>query len=195
MSLLIYLHGFNSSPQSKKAIQTQQWLQLNSPQIKFCCPQLSPYANQAMDRLRTLIEEYLPRPVYLIGSSMGGFFATCLAEQYNLRAVLINPAVNPGAGLHHWLGKNTNYHTGQHWIFEPEHIEEYLRLDPLRIECIENYKLLLQTGDEVLDYRNAQQRYIGCQMVIEENGNHSFVNYQQHLDANYQFLTKTTLTN
>ena len=192
MSLLIYLHGFNSSPQSKKAIQTQQWLQLNSPRIKFCCPQLPPYASQAIDLLRALIEKYLPQPIYLIGSSMGGFFATCLAEQYNIRAVLINPAVNPGSGLHNWLGKNVNYHTGQHWIFEPEHIDEYLRLDPSKIERIENYKLLLQTGDEVLDYRKAQQRYIGCQMVIEENGNHSFVDYQQHLDANYQFLVKTT---
>jgi len=195
MSLLLYLHGFNSSPQSKKAIQTQQWLQLNSPPIKFCCPQLPPYAFQAMDLLRMLIEQYLPQPIYLIGSSMGGFFATCLAEQYNLRAVLINPAVNPGAGLHNWLGENTNYHTGQHWTFEPEHIDQYLQLDPLQIERVENYKLLLQTGDEVLDYRNAQQRYTGCQMVIEENGDHSFVNYQQHLDANYQFLVKTTLTN
>jgi len=195
MPMLLYLHGFNSSPQSKKAIQTQQWLQVNSPKIKFYCPQLSPYAFQAMHGLKSLIEQYLPQPIYLIGSSMGGFFATCLAEQYNLRAVLINPAVSPGAGLHNWLGENKNYHTGQCWTFKPEHIDEYLDLDPPQIQRTQNYKLLLQTGDEVLNYRHAQQRYKGCQMVIEEQGDHSFENYQRHLEANHQFLVQTTLTN
>jgi len=192
MSMLLYLHGFNSSPQSKKAIQTQQWLQVNAPQVKFCCPQLPPYAFQVMDRLKSLIDKALSQPVYLIGSSMGGFFATCLAEQYNLRAVLINPAVNPGAGLQDWLGENTNYHNGQCWTFKPQHIDEYLALDPPQIKRQENYKLLLQTGDEVLDYRNAQRRYQGCYIEVEEGGDHSFVNYQRHLQANQQFLVTTT---
>jgi len=186
--MLLYLHGFNSSPQSKKAIQTQQWLQENAPQIKFCCPQLPPYASQVMDILRPLIENSLSQPVYLVGSSMGGFFATCLAEQYDLRAVLINPAVSPGRGLHSWLGENRNYITGERWIFEPQHIDEYLDLDPPQIQRQENYKLLLQTGDQVLDYRKAQRRYQGCYMITEEHGDHSFINYQRHLQANHQFL-------
>ncbi len=188
MSMLLYLHGFNSSPQSKKAIQTQQWLQENAPQIKFCCPQLPPHASRAMSILRPLIENSLSQPVYLVGSSMGGFFATCLAEQYDLRAVLINPAVSPGRGLHNWLGENSNYITGERWIFEPQHIDEYLDLDPPQIQRQENYKLLLQTGDQVLDYRKAQCRYQGCYIITEKHGDHSFINYQQHLQANHQFL-------
>ena len=189
MSMLLYLHGFNSSPQSKKAIETGRWMQLNAPDIEFCCPQLSPYAATAMHALSALIEAYLPQPVYLVGSSMGGFFATCLSEQYNLPAVLINPAVNPGSGLHSWLGENENYVTGDRWTFEPEHIEEYVRLNPENINRKQNYKLLLQTGDEVLDYRLAQHRYQGCYIEKEAGGDHSFVDYQRHLPANMEFLT------
>ena len=161
----------------------------NTPAIKFICPQLSPYASDVMSQLRAIIEAYLPQPIYLVGSSMGGFFATCLAEQYNLPAVLINPAVNPGSGLHSWLGENENFVTGERWIFEPEHIEEYVRLNPEKIKRKQNYKLLLQTGDEVLDYRLAQQHYQGCQIEIETGGDHSFVDYQRHLPENMEFLT------
>ena len=192
--MLLYLHGFNSSPQSKKAVQTQQWLQENAPQITFCCPQLPPYASRVMSILRPLVEAHLPQPVYLIGSSMGGFFATCLAEQYDLRAVLINPAVNPGNGLHNWLGENRNYATGEPWIFEPRHIEEYIDLQPVQIKRRDNYKLLLQTGDQVLDYRKAQHQYQGCYMITEEDGDHSFVDYQRHLRANHQFLVDALKT-
>lgn len=189
MSMLLYLHGFNSSPQSKKAIETERWLQLNAPNIKFFCPQLSPYASRVMQSLVELIEAYLPQPVYLVGSSMGGFFATCLSEQYNLPAVLINPAVNPGSGLHSWLGENSNFMTGERWVFEPRHIEEYNDLNPQQIKRLPNYKILLQTGDEVLDYRHAQNRYKGCAIETEVGGDHSFVDYQQHLPAILKFLT------
>ena len=189
MSMLLYLHGFNSSPQSKKALETEQWMQLNAPHIRFSCPQLSPYALKVMSMLRPMIEAYLPQPIYLIGSSMGGFFATCLAEQYNLPAVLINPAVNPGSGLHSWLGENSNYITGERWVFKPQHITEYKDLNPQLIMRKKNYKILLQTGDEVLDYRHAQKRYQGCAIETEAGGNHSFVDYQRHLAANLEFLT------
>ena len=190
MSQLLYLHGFNSSPQSKKAIQTQDWLAGNSPQTKFCCPQLPPFASQAMALLKQIIEDCLPNPIYLVGSSMGGFFATCLAEQYDLRAVLINPAVNPSRGLIDWLGENQNFVTGERWVFEARHIEEYKDLYCPEIKFKKNYKLLLQTGDEVLDYRDAQQHYQGCEMIVEEGGDHSFVDFQRHLQTNHEFLVK-----
>ena len=189
MSMLLYLHGFNSSPQSKKALETGRWMKLNTPDIKFCCPQLSPYASDAMNTLKALIEAYLPDPVYLVGSSMGGFFATCLVEQYNLPAVLINPAVNPSSGLHSWLGENRNFITGERWFFEVQHIEQYRDLNPQQIKCQKNYKILLQTGDEVLDYRHAQKRYKGCAIQTEVGGDHSFVNYHQHIPAILKFLT------
>jgi len=189
MSTLLYLHGFNSSPQSKKAIQTQQWLADHAPQLQFHCPSLPPFANQVMTLLQALIEEILPAPVYLVGSSMGGFFATCLAEQYDLRTVLINPAVNPARGLHNWLGENHNYVTGEPWTLLPQHIDEYAALNPGERLRRKNYKVLLQTGDEVLDYRDAEHRYRGCQVLTEKGGDHSFIDYQAHLPAIYRFLT------
>ena len=186
--MLLYLHGFNSSPQSKKALQTQHWCAENAPQLEFVCPALTPFANQTLGQLRSLVEKQLPQPVYLVGSSMGGFFATCLVEQYDLRAVLINPAVSPGRGLSGWLGENTNFMTGEKWVFEPHHIDEYIALDPPQIRYKNNYRLLLQTGDEVLDYRDAQRRYQGCDIITEQQGDHSFINYHRHLASIYQFL-------
>ena len=191
MPTLLYLHGFNSSPQSKKALQTQSWFTHHAPEITFICPPLPPYANSAMAMLTGLIEDCAEQPVYLVGSSMGGFFATCLSERYNLRAVLINPAVSPGRGLDKWLGENENYSTGEKWTFEPRHIDEYIKLDPDSLDIKNNYHVLLQSGDQVLDYRDAQIRYQGCSIVTEEGGDHSFIHYEQHLADIHQFLTST----
>jgi len=188
MPTLLYLHGFNSSPDSKKAQQTRQWFEHNAPEIEFVCPSLPPYADAAISLLEKLINERRPDQVYLIGSSMGGFFATCLAEKYSLNAVVVNPAVSPGRGLQDWLGENSNYHTGEKWLFERRHIDEYRRLDPLEIKHKNNYLVLLQSGDEVLDYRDAQQRYSGCKIILESGGDHSFIDYDQHLKNIHQFL-------
>ena len=95
MAALLYVHGFLSSPLSFKAQQTAQWLAVAHPEIEFICPQLTPYPADTQLLLESLVERYLPEPVYLMGSSLGGFWATWLAEKYNLRAVLINPAVRP----------------------------------------------------------------------------------------------------
>ena len=95
MATLLYIHGFLSSPLSFKARQTAQWLAEHHPEIEFLCPQLTPYPADAQKLLDSAVESRFPDPVYLMGSSLGGFWATWLAEKYNLRAVLINPAVRP----------------------------------------------------------------------------------------------------
>ena len=89
------------------------------------------------------------------------------------------------------LGENSNYITGEKWVFEPRHIDQYMALDPDEIKYKNNYKVLLQTGDEVLDYRDAQSRYQGSDMSIEQQGDHSFINYHQHLASIVQFLMAT----
>jgi len=195
MSALLYLHGFNSSSQSKKAIQTQQWLALNAPDIKFLCPSLPPFGIAALKMLQSIVEDHLPEPVFVVGSSMGGFFATCLIEQYNLRGVLINPAVSPARGLDNWLGENANYVTGEKWVFEKKHIEEFRQIDPSHVNHLANYLVLLQTGDEVLDCRDAQARYTGAKIILEQGGDHSFIDYDQHLVAIHQFLISDLTTN
>ena len=198
MPTLLYLHGFNSSPESAKAQQTQQWFGQNASGIEFICPSLPPYADRAMALLCEIVEAHLPEPVFIIGSSMGGFFASCLVERYaefNVAAVLINPAVSPARGLNKWLGINSNYHSGETWLFEPYHIDEYQRWDPTAIKNKNNYLVLLQSGDEVLDYRDAEQRYRGCKIILESGGDHSFIDYHRHLETVYQFLLSAVPSN
>jgi predicted esterase YcpF (UPF0227 family) len=198
MPTLLYLHGFNSSPESAKAQQTQQWFGQNAPGIEFICPSLPPNADQAMALLMDIVEARLPEPVFLIGSSMGGFYASCLAERYAefaIGAVLINPAVSPARGLDKWLGENSNYHSGEKWLFEQRHIEEYHRWDPAAIKNKNNYLVLLQSGDEVLDYRDAEQRYQGCNIILESGGDHSFIDYHRHLESIHHFLVSAIPSN
>ena len=184
---LIYIHGFNSSPASLKSRQTADWLSLHHPDVTFYCPRLSNEPDVAIGQLRDLVEGAQP-PVGLVGSSMGGYYATWLAERYGVRAVLINPAVKPYELMLDYLGENANYHTGERYVLEPRHVEEVRRLEVTAPLHCDRYWVLLQTGDEVLDYRQAETRYKGCHISIEQGGDHSFQDYQRHLPEIFEFL-------
>lgn len=183
MAALLYIHGFLSSPLSFKARQTQDWLAANHPEIDFYCPQLPPYPAQTRAILESLVEHLLPQPVYLMGSSLGGFWATWLAEKYNLRAVLINPAVNPQNFMPEYLEVDLkSYHTDDSYRLHAGHIDEIVAADA-PVTRKPNYWLLVQTGDETLDYRQAVQKYAGCKQTIEEGGDHSFQGFERYLDG------------
>ncbi|WP_461482108.1 YqiA/YcfP family alpha/beta fold hydrolase [Porticoccus sp.] len=184
---LIYLHGFNSSPASLKACQTAEWLSRRHPRFPFFCPRLSNEPDLAIRQLQTLIEQ-LDQPVGLVGSSMGGYYATWLAEQYGVSAVLVNPAVKPYELMLDYLGENTNYHTGERYVLERRHVEAVRQLEVATPLHRERYWVLLQTGDEVLDYRQAEVRYTGCRMTVEPGGDHGFQHYERHLPAIFEFL-------
>ena len=188
MATLLYVHGYNSSSQSKKALQTKHWIASNAPDVSFICPDLPPFADRAMTILKSIVKTRSFGEIGLIGSSMGGFFATCLAEKYDLRAVLINPAVSPARGLGSWLGENINYVTGDKWLLKPKHIEEFKNMDPSKIKRLGNYLVFVQTGDEVLDYQDAETRYTGSNVIVEQGGNHAFTGYGQKLNDIYKFL-------
>jgi len=184
---LIYIHGFNSSPASLKARQTQQWLESQSLPISFECPALSSEPDKAIDQLTLLIES-LDQPVGLIGSSMGGYYATWLGEKYGLKSVLINPAVRPYDFMAEYLGENANYHTGERYILEQRHVDVTRTLDVEHLKTPKNIWVLLQTGDEVLDCRQAEVKYAQCTLNIEQGGDHSFQHYERHLPAIIDFL-------
>lgn len=174
MAALVYIHGFLSSPLSYKAQLTAQWLARHHPDIQFHCPALPPYPAQTQAILEQLVESLLPESVYLMGSSLGGFWATWLAEKYDLRAVLINPAVAPQSFMPAYLEVDLkSYHTDDSYRLQAHHIDEIKTVDvkPARLN---NYWLLVQTGDETLDYRHAVQKYAGCKQTIEEGGDHAF---------------------
>jgi hypothetical protein len=188
MPALIYIHGFLSSPLSFKAQQAQQWLAQEHPQIRYFCPHLTPYPQQTRETLEQLVESLLPEPVYLMGSSLGGFWATWLAEKYNLRAVLINPAVRPWVFMPDYLEVDLKgYHTDDSYRLNAGHIDEIKACD-MPIQRHNNYWLLVQTDDETLDYNQAVEKYRDCKQTVEQGGDHGFQGFERHLKESIEFL-------
>lgn len=188
MAALLYIHGFLSSPLSFKAQQVKRWLADCHPEIQFHCPQLTPYPAQTQEQLAALVEQLLHEPVYLMGSSLGGFWATWLAERYNLRALLINPAVSPQTFMPAYLEVDLKgYHTDDSYRLSARHIDEIVTAD-VPVTRHDNYWLLLQTGDETLNYRDAVAKYQGCRQTVEEGGDHSFQGFERYLEAALVFF-------
>lgn len=187
-STLIYLHGFLSSPQSAKATSTRRYLAAHGLPIAFRVPALPDLPEAALAAAETAVAAALAEgAVGLIGSSMGGYFATILAERYGLRAVLVNPSARPHLRIGRYFGVNTNPYTGARFTLDAGHarwLEAHLpaAIDP------DHYWLLTQTGDEVLDYRDAVAFHAGCRQTIEPGGNHQFVGFERHLPEVVRFL-------
>lgn len=179
---ILYIHGFNSSPHSLKARQLRDALVRLGCAERLRTPALHHHPRQAIAQLEACIEA-LGQPL-LVGSSLGGYYATYLAERYELNALLINPAVNP----HHWplegyLGPQTNPHTGEVWQFTEDHIQALAELEVTAFAEVSRYQIWLQTGDEVLNYRQAAAFYRHCALLIEEGGDHRFQGFTQRLSA------------
>lgn len=191
MSCVVYLHGFLSSPLSHKAQVVKQWLATHRPDVRFHCPQLTPYPAQTQRELQALMEFLQPEPVWLIGSSLGGYWATWLAEHYQRPAVLINPSVAPWQFMPQFLGVDLKgYHTDDSYRLNTSHIDEIRAADCPAIEHPALYWLMVQTGDETLDYRQAVEKYSGCRQTVEEGGDHSFVGFEQHLPDIMAFFSQ-----
>jgi hypothetical protein len=175
---IVYLHGFNSAPQSHKAQVLERHMAGLGLADRYACPALPPWPREAI----ALAEAALARlpGATLVGSSLGGFYATHLAEKHDLRAVLINPAVTPQADLESYLGEQRNLYTGATYELTREHLDQWraLVVDRLRPE---RYLLLVETGDEVLDYRHAVARYAGAEQVVIEGGDHALQSFPRHL--------------
>lgn len=180
--MIVYLHGFNSSPESHKAKLLGRHLAQRGLAERYACPALPPLASEALAR----IEPLLGPGSCLIGSSLGGFYATWLAEKHDLKAVLINPAIDPHVGLRSYLGPQQNVYTGERYELTERHLREWRAFHVARITA-GRYLLLVETGDEVLDYRRAVDRYAGCDQVVVEGGDHSLQSFPQHLPRILRF--------
>jgi predicted esterase YcpF (UPF0227 family) len=186
---VIYLHGFLSSPSSKKARQTVRYWQQRNRENTLLVPELTAGPAESIRQVQQMIDELAGSRIGLIGSSLGGFYATCLAERNNLRAVVINPAVQPCLRWRQYLGEHKNYYSDTVHVVTEQHVDELRKLDVQQLKEPENYLLLAQTGDEVLDYRAAEALYQMGTCIIQEGGNHSFENYEEFLPIIFDFLT------
>ena len=184
---VVYIHGFNSSPASLKAQQLRRaWLQLGLPAEHLQIPQLHHHPKQAVAQLRDAIA-MLEQPV-LVGSSLGGYYATYLAQQYNLKTLLINPAVRPHHLFDGFFAEQENLYTGERWQLTNAHLQGLAELEVAPPNDAQRFCVWLQTGDEILDYCLAEQYYHGCSVQIEQGGDHGFQRFAEHLPALFAFV-------
>lgn len=186
--MILYLHGFNSSPASFKAQVLKQWCAAQGCAHEFMAPSL-PHSPAAAAELLAGLARQHPGSV-LVGSSLGGFYATWLAEQFALRAVLVNPAVRPYDLLGSHVGRQKNFHTGVEYEFTAQHVEELRALEVAAVTP-GNYLLMVATADEVLDYRLAVAKYCGARKIVVTGGDHGFSNFADHLDSVTEFCAGT----
>jgi len=184
--MLVYLHGFNSSPASHKAQVMKAHLMGRGLGQRYACPALPDTPREAIRAIEAVIVGRNPRDLTLLGSSLGGFYATYLAEKLGCRAVLINPAIAPHVGLEAYLGTQKNLHTGAPYELTRAHLEGWRALVVERIKP-ERYLLLLETGDEVLDWRAAARKYEGARTVIRDGGDHSLQSFPEHIERILEF--------
>ncbi|MFZ5956962.1 YqiA/YcfP family alpha/beta fold hydrolase [Pseudomonas knackmussii] len=181
MTDILYIHGFNSSPASHKARQLQAVMTRLGLQDHLRVPELHHHPKQAMAQLEAAIGE-LDRPL-LVGSSLGGYYATHLAERHGLKALLINPAVLPHGRFDGYLGPQKNHHSGEEWELTQAHVDALAVLEvPPPVDAT-RYQVWLQTGDETLDYKVAAVFYRACALRIEAGGDHSFQGFARQLPA------------
>ena len=181
--MIAYLHGFNSSARSHKAQLLERFMQEQGLGAEYACPDLPPLAADAM---RVIEQLPLDRRTCLVGSSLGGYYATWLAEKHRCRAVLVNPAIDPHLGLRAYLGAQKNLHTGEPYQLTEAHLQDWQKLYVPSVTPA-RYLLLVETGDEVLDYQRAVERYAGAEQVVVEGGDHSLQSFPRHLARILEF--------
>lgn len=182
VSHVLYLHGFRSSPHSSKARRVGAWLAERHPEVRFWCPQLPASPRQAMAKVQAGIAAWPCDRMAVFGSSLGGFYATVVAERVDCRAVLLNPAVDPARGLAAAVGETTAWHSDEPFVFRAEFIDELRAMaPPPRLTRPERYFAVIAKGDEVLSWHEMSARYAGCPMRLLEGGDHALSDFDEHL--------------
>jgi predicted esterase YcpF (UPF0227 family) len=189
---ILYLHGFRSSPKSAKAQRLARHvaeLQAAGTGLTWACPQLPPSPQQAVQELSALVSNWPQQQTVVVGSSLGGFYATVLAEQFGFRAAVINPAVAPARDLARYIGEQTHFHDPtEAFFFRPEFVQEFEALGPYPIQDPERYWALIAKGDEVLDCREMVSHYQGASIKLIDGSDHAVSDFEDHLPDLLDFL-------
>ncbi len=186
---LLYLHGFRSSPLSFKAQRLHAWVQRHRPDVHWWCPQLPPSPSEALALLRDGCAGWPAHASAVLGSSLGGFYATVVAEACGWPAVLINPAVDPARDLASYVGEVSAYHTPQQQFeFRAEYLEQLRAMSPPAITRPERYFAIIAKGDELLDWREMLARYRGARIRLLEGSDHALSDYDDHQPLILKYL-------
>jgi predicted esterase YcpF (UPF0227 family) len=185
---LLYLHGFRSSPRSFKAQRMHAWLREHRPEVHWWCPQLPPSPREAIELVERGIAGWPPDGMAAVGSSLGGYYATWVAERTGCPAVLLNPAVHPARDLAQHIGEQTGFHDpDDHFFFRVEFVGELQRL-AVAVTRPERYLAIVAKGDEVLDWREMVERYRGAHLKLLDGGDHALSDFDDHLRDVVRFL-------
>ncbi len=180
--MILYLHGFRSSPQSFKARVMHARLAELGRLSEWQCPVLPVSPAESIALAESIAADKRAEQVTLVGSSLGGFYATYLAQKHGFRAVLLNPAVVPQDDLSHYLGEQPLWHGGGSITVLPRHLDELRALSVPKITRSERYFLIAATGDEVLDYRTMLVHYSGVRTTLIQGGDHAISDFPAYLD-------------
>lgn len=178
---IVYLHGFVSSPQSRKAVMLGDYLRNCVTGIDYFVPELHHRPRRAIEQIEAGLRGLAAEDLTLVGSSLGGFYATVMAERLGCRAALLNPAVRPHAHFARYLGAQRNLYTGEEFELTRDHVEDLRALDLLAITQPGRYWLFVETGDVVLDYREAVDFYKGALQTVVRGGDHALVSFPEHV--------------
>jgi predicted esterase YcpF (UPF0227 family) len=188
-SHLLYLHGFRSSPQSFKAQRLQSWLARHRPDVRWWCPQLPPSPRESMALVREGTAGWPAATSAVLGSSLGGFYATVVAEATGWPAVVMNPAVHPARDLAGYVGEVSAFHAPeQRFDFRAAYIDELRAMTPGPITRPVRYLAIFAKGDELLDWREMTARYPGVKMRLIEGSDHALSDYDEHQPHILEFL-------
>jgi len=182
--LIIYLHGFCSSPASWKSLLLAKEMARRGLAERFVCPQLSTVPDEVAAGIGRLIE-MADGPVTLVGSSLGGHYANHLVETHDVNAVLINPAAVDRLDAAKFVGEHANFQTGERFTFTAAHAAQLEA--QVRRPTPARYWLLAEEGDEVLDWRQAAAFYAGCRQTVLPGGDHSFTRFPDFIPQILEF--------
>ena len=190
-TLLVYLHGFRSSPRSSKAVMTGEGIKALSSDanpIEWYCPQLLASPKESMDLVMKHIDQSKWDHMVVIGSSLGGFYTNYLAEKFDCKAVVLNPAVRAARELAPHVGMMTAYDSDEPFDFRSEYIDELKALQVERISNPERYFLIAAKGDELLDWKEMTEFYEGATQLVLEGSDHGISDYADHLPQVLKFI-------
>jgi uncharacterized protein len=186
---VLYLHGFRSSPLSAKAQYMGAWMRAYRPDVQWWCPQLPPSPKEAMALVFEQLASWPVERMAVVGSSLGGFYATVVAERTGCMAALLNPAINPARDLAGHIGELTSFHDPDDvFYFRPEYVTQLRVMTPRTITRPERYFAVIAKGDEVLDWREMTARYPGVTVRLLEGGDHALSDFDVHLPHLLAFL-------